>query len=278
MQEEAFPSRTFLRYWTAAAVSTFGDYITLLALQTLVVLTLHGSAVQVGLMNSARWLPYLVVGVVVGALVDRRRRKPLMIGTDLVQTAVLATIPLLWLLDALTFPGLLLIVVVYGSASVVSSAAALSIMPRMVRAEHLQRAHARVDGTDAAAMTAGPALGGVLVSALGAPIAVLVDAGTYLFSAATLWRLDVDEPPPVRGATARGLVHEVREGVRWVYGRSGLATLAVTTHGWFLGNTMVMVVLAPFALDELELSPVAFGAIGAAGGVGALVGAVDTGV
>ena len=78
---EGFPSRGFWLYWQAGAVSGFGSYITLLALQTLVVLTLHGSAVQVGWLNAARWLPYLMVGVVVGALVDRRRRRPVMVAT-----------------------------------------------------------------------------------------------------------------------------------------------------------------------------------------------------
>lgn len=87
---EVFPSRPFLLYWRAAAVSAFGTYITLLALQTLVILTLHGSAAQVGWLNSARWLPYLVVGVAVGALVDRHPRRPIMIATDLVQAVLLA--------------------------------------------------------------------------------------------------------------------------------------------------------------------------------------------
>jgi MFS family permease len=274
--EERFPSRAFLRYWSAVAVSGFGDYITLLALQTLVVLTLHGSATQVGLLNSARWLPYLVLGVVVGALVDRRRRRPLLVGTDLLQAVVLGSIPVLWLLDVLSFPVLLGIVVVYGTASVISSAAAMSFLPRLVPAEYLQRAHARTDGTDAAAMTAGPALGGVLVGAFGAPFAVLVDACTYLYSAVMLARVDVLEPQPVIGATARELLHEVREGVTWVYRGSGLTALAVSTHGWFVGNAIVAVVIAPFALDELGLSPFAFGAIGAVGGVGALVGAAIT--
>ncbi len=274
--EERFPSRSFLRYWRAVAVSGFGDYITLLALQTLVVLTLHGSATQVGLLNSARWLPYLVVGVIVGALVDRRRRRPLLVATDLVQTVVLGSIPLLWLVDALTFPVLIVIVIVYGTASVINSAAAMSFLPRLVPAASLQRAHARTDGSDAVAMTAGPALGGLLVSALGAPVAVLVDACTYFYSALMMWRIDVREPPPVGGATAPQLLREVREGVSWVYRNSGLATLAVSTHGWFVGNAIVGVVLAPFALDELGLSPLVFGIIGAAGGVGALVGAMLT--
>ena len=94
-----------------------------------------------------------------------------------------------------------------------------------------------------------------------------------------MWRIDVQEPPPVGGATALQLLREVREGVTWVYRGSGLATLAVSTHGWFVGNAIVGVVLAPFALSELGLSPFLFGIIGAVGGVGALVGAtITTGV
>lgn len=81
VDEVEFPSRPFLLYWRANAVSAFGTYITLLALQTLVVLTLHGSAAEVGRLSSARWLPYLVVGVVIGALVDRHPRRPVM-GRD----------------------------------------------------------------------------------------------------------------------------------------------------------------------------------------------------
>ena len=76
-------SRDFARYWRADAVSGMGTYVTLLALQALVVLTLDGSAGDVGWLNAARWLPYLVVGLLVGALVDGRRRLPLMVGTDL---------------------------------------------------------------------------------------------------------------------------------------------------------------------------------------------------
>ena len=276
VRDEEFPSRTFLLYWRATVVSAFGTYITLLALQTLVVLTLHGSATDVGWLNSARWLPYLVVGIVVGAVVDRRPRRPILIATDLVQAGLLATIPLLWWVDRLSMPTVLVVVMAYGTASVVNGAAAMSFLPRLVPSRHLQRAHARGDGADAAAMSAGPALGGLLVGALGAPLAVLVDAATYLYSALTLSRIDVTEPPPKGGATAKALVFEIREGIRWVYRGSGLITLALATHAWFVGNAVVGVVLAPYALGELGLTPAQFGIIGALGGLGALVGAAIT--
>ena len=274
--DERFPSPSFLLYWRAEAVSGFGTYITMFALQTLVVLTLHGSATEVGWLNSARWLPYLVVGVVVGALVDRHTRRPIMITTDLIQSVLLMAIPLLWWRNLLSFPTLLGIVMAYGTASVINGAAATSFLPRLVAPRHLQRAHARSDGADAAAMTAGPALGGLLVSTLGAPLAVLVDALTYVYSAVALSRIDVTEPGPKARATARDLLLEIRDGIRWVYRGSGLATLAVYTHGWFIGNAIVGVVLAPYALDELSLTPFQFGIIGAVGGIGALLGAAAT--
>ncbi len=276
---EVFISRPFLRYWRADAVSGLGTYVTLFALQALVVLTLHGSAADVGWLNAARWLPYLVFGLVVGAIVDGRRRLPLMVGTDLLQAALLLTIPLMWWLGLLSLPALMLVVIAYGTASVVNVAAAMSLLPRLVEAQHLQPAHARVDGADAVASTAGPALGGLVVSAVGAPLAVLIDSLTYVYSALTLRRIDLDEPAPRTGVTAKGLLSEVVDGVRWVYRGSGLSALALSTHAWFVGNAVVGVVLAPYVLRTLDLTAFQFGMVGAAGGVGAIVGAaVTTGV
>ena len=274
--DEEFPSRSFRLYWRANAVSAMGTYVTLLALQTLVVLDLGGSATEVGWLNSARWLPFLVVGVVVGALVDRQPRRPVMVVTDLVQATLLASIPLLWWFDRLSFPALLIVVAAYGTASVINGAAAMSLLPRLVRRGDLQRAHARGDGADAVAQSAGPALGGLMVGALGAPVAVLVDAASYVYSAVTLNRMKVTEPARRTGVTARGLVLEIRDGVRWIYRGSGLTTLAVATHVWFVGNAVVGVVLAPYALVSLGLTPFQFGLVGALGGLGALAGAAIT--
>ena len=275
-RNEVFISRPFLLYWRADAVSGFGSYVTLFALQALVVLTLDGSAADVGWLNAARFLPYLVFGLVVGAIVDGRRRLPLMVSADLVQAAVLLAIPLMWWLGLLSMPILMLIVIAYGTASVVNVAAAMSVLPRLVEARHLQPAHARIDGTDAVASTAGPALAGLLVSAVGAPLAILVDSLSYVYSALTLRRIDLDEPAPRTGVTAKGLLGDVVDGVRWIYRGSGLAALALSTHAWFVGNAVVGVVLAPYVLSTLDLTAFQFGIVGAAGGVGAVVGAVVT--
>ncbi len=269
-------SRSFSRFWRADAVSGLGTYVTLFALQALVLLTLDGTASDVGWLNASRWLPYLVFGLVVGALVDGRRRLPLMIGTDLVQAVLLLLVPLLWWLDALSLAVLLVIVFLYGSAAVVNMAATMSFMPRLVEPDRLQPAHALIDGADAVSSTIGPALGGLLVSTIGAPLAVLVDSVTYLYSALTLRRIEVDEPPARTGVTARGLLSDIVEGVRWAYGRSGLRTLAIATHVWFIGNAVVGVVLAPYAFFVLDLTAFQLGLVGAVGGVGAVIGTTIT--
>jgi MFS family permease len=273
---DAWPSAAFVRFWRASAVSGLGSYVTLFALQALVVLHLHGTATEVGWLNAARWLPYLVLGLLVGAVVDGRRRLPLLVGTDLAQAVLLLTIPLLWWAGALSLPALLVVVALSGTAAVINGAAEMSLLPRLLDARHLQPAHARIDGTDAAASTAGPALGGLLVNAVGAPSAVLLDSLSYVYSALTLRRMRVDEPPPRTGVTVRGLLREIVEGVRWVYRSSGLTAIAVATHAWFVGNAVVGVVLAPYILLTLDLSALQFGIIGAAGGVGAVAGAVVT--
>lgn len=273
---EIFPPRGFRRFWAAGAVSSFGTYVTLLALQTLAVLTLDGTAQDVGWLNSARWLPYLVLGLVVGALVDRGRRRPILIATDLAQAVLLTSIPALWAVGVLSLPLLLVIVAGYGSASLINGAALMSIIPRLVPAEHLQRAHSRIDGADAVAQTTGPALGGWLVKLVGAPLAVLVDAASYLFSAAMIARVPIEEPAPA-ATRLPSLRREVSEGLRWVYRTSGLAILAIATHIWFAANAVLGAVLAPYVLVTLALSPLQFGIITALAGVGGVLGAVTSG-
>lgn len=210
--EQGFPPLGFSRFWCAGAVSSFGTYVTLLALQTLVLLTLGGTAQDVGWLNSARWLPYLLLGLVVGALVDRRRRRPVLVATDLAQAVLLVSIPVAWAAGVLSLPVLLVVVSCYGTASLINGAASMSVLPRLVPTAHLQRAHSRIDGADAVAQTAGPALAGLLVKLVGAPMAVLVDAGTYLFSAVMMATIPLEEPPSIpTGST--NLRQEIRDGL-----------------------------------------------------------------
>src|SRR5690349_15917099 len=96
----------YLRFWTADTVSSFGTYVTVLALQVLLVVQLHATATQLGLVSAVRWLPYLAVGLLAGVFADRYRRRPILVATDLGRAVLLCLIPLLAALHALSIPAL----------------------------------------------------------------------------------------------------------------------------------------------------------------------------
>jgi len=270
---EVFRRPGFLPFWLAGTVSEFGSFVTVLALQVLVVQSLHGNAFEVGLLKSATWLPYVLLGLVVGALIERRRRMPILIGADLARAVILLAIPGLWLLGLLTLPALLIFVGVFGVFTLFSDSASQSMLPRIVPASALLHANARIDQSYTLAETSGPVIAGALVSLVGAPFAVLVDAASYLFSAATLTRVRVAEPHAVPGARSR-VLSDIRDGLRWVYRHRTLAPMAVSTHVWFLFSSMLNTVFVPFLLTGLGMSAFQLGIALAAAGVGGVAGAL----
>ncbi|HEY6749019.1 MAG TPA: MFS transporter [Mycobacteriales bacterium] len=263
----------FGAFWAAATVSSFGTYVTTLAVQVLVVLTLGGGATEVGLVSAARWLPYLLFGVFAGVFVDRTRRRPVLVTTDVVRGVLLAAIPALAVVDHLSLVVLMAFMVVFGTASLANDAASQSFLPRLVPPRLLTRANARLDQSDAVAQTSGPALAGALVSALTAPWAVLVDAVSYFASGLLLLRVPVTEPPS-RRFSLRGVRGEAAEGIRWVYRHRIVGPYVLSTHGWFLVNAIAGATLPLFALRTIGLSPFGLGLALAAAGVGGLLGAL----
>jgi MFS family permease len=261
-----------LAFWSAYTVSGFGTYITTLALQVLVIDALGGTATDVGFLNAARWLPYLAFGLVAGALVDRRPRKPVLVGTDLARGILLLAIPVLYVAGQLNLVVLILFVGFVGLFSLFGDAASQSFLPRIVGKSDLLPAHARADQSDAVAQTSGPLVAGGLVTLLGAPFAVLADAVSYFFSALAISRIRVIEPRETSGMSLRGLRSEISAGLRWVYRHRVLAPMAVGSHVWFLSNSMLGTVFVSFVLLELRLSPFELGIMFAAAGAAGLLG------
>ncbi len=273
-RRDVFHLPGYLAFWSAYSVSGFGTYVTTLALQVLVVLILKGTAADVGLLNAARWLPYLALGLIVGALVDRRPRRPVLIGTDLGRAVLLGAIPILWSVGWLSLPTLIVFVALFGVLSLFGDAASQSFLPRLVPRTSLLAAHARLDQSDAVAQTSGPLLAGGLVTLLGAPIAVLVDAASYLFSAITISRIRIAEPPPSAAGWTSSKRRDIGEGLRWVYRHRTLAPMAIGSHAWFLFNSMLTTVFVPFVLLGLHLNAFQLGVTLAAAGLAGLLGSL----
>jgi MFS family permease len=275
MSDERLRDRPgFVRFWTASTAAGFGSYVSVLALQVIVVQVLEAGATGVGLVNAARWAPYLLVGIVAGVLVDRARRRPVLVGADVARAALLMAVPALAFTGYLSVWSLMVTMALFGLMSLLHDAASQSYVPRLVPGPLLVRANARLDQSDALAQTTGPILAGALVSLLTAPLAMLVDAATRLLSAVTIARIRLEEPPSQR-LTLRGVGREAKDGLRWVYRHRTLGPQTLGTHAWFLFNAAAGAVLAPFVLTGLGLSAFTFGVVLAIGGTGALLGSLS---
>ncbi|GAA1569450.1 MFS transporter [Kribbella sancticallisti] len=267
-----------MRFWMADAVSMVGSSVTGLALQVVAVVTLQASATEVGILNAARWLPYLLFGLLAGVYVDRHRRQPLLVGTDLARAVVLGLIPLAAALDLLTLPLLIAVVLVFGTLSLVYDAAHQSFPPSLVPGPLLTSASARLEQSSAVAQTGGPVAAGALIKLVGAPVAILVDAVSYLVSGILLATVKPLHPEVATGNDQpRNLTQEIRAGLTWVYRSSTLGPLALTSHLWFLCQGMITTVYLVFVLHTLQFSALLLGVTFACGGVGSVIGATASG-
>jgi MFS family permease len=265
------PRASFVRFWAAATVSSFGSAVTAVAMPVLVVQLLGATPLQVGVVNAAQFVPYALLGLFAGAYTDRWRRKPLLVWAGVGRALSLGAIPILWGMGLLRIWMLVIVLLSFGAFSVFGFAAMQSLLPRLVPRTRLVTANARLDQTDATAQTLGPAIGGGLVGLLGAPVAVAVDAISYLLDAAMCASIRVDEPRPA--ARNRNLRAEIREGLQWTYRHRTLGPLAASTHIWFLANGAAMTVLSLFALRSLGFTAFTFGLLLAVFGIAGLFGA-----
>jgi predicted MFS family arabinose efflux permease len=264
--------RRFRRFWSAQGVSEFGDRITELALPLIAVTMLDASPSQVGFLTAAVWLPNLA-SLVIGAWVDQRPdKRRLMIAADLIRTVLLLTLPVAYWFGLLTLTHLYAIAILAGTAHVLFNTAYASFFVRLVDREHFLEANSKLSATRSISFMGGPAVGGLLIQWLTAPVAIVVDALTFLFSAIQLRRIESDPAPT--DESDEPLLQRAAAGMRYLlrhpYLRRSLA--CSTTMNFF--NLIGTALLVLFASRQLELSA---GTIGLALGIGAaggLLGAV----
>jgi MFS family permease len=252
----------------AETVADFGIYITLLALQVLVVIDLHGSTFDLGLISTARWLPYVLFGLVAGVVVDRLHRRTVLVATHALLSLLLAVICTMAALGVLDIGWLGFLIMLFGTVSLFNDASYQSILPQLVPQSLLIRANVRLEQSDAVARVSGPTIAGALIAWIGAPFALLVDAVGHLFSAF----MNASLPSAATAAPKSDARTQVMEGLRWVYSHQQLRALALNTNAWFLCNAVVGTILTPFALTDLGFSTMTLGVVLSAAGVGALLG------
>lgn len=267
----------YVRFWAADAVSMAGSAFTTLAVPIIAALTLHVSTTELGILRGAAWLPYPLVGLLVGVYVDRHRRQPLLIGADFARAAVLGVIPLAAALDALTFPLLLCVTLVFGTLSIVYDAAHQSFPPVLVPKPLLTAAYARLEQSAAIAQSAGTPLAGVVIGIIGAPLAILLDAISYLISAVLLSTVRPLEPEVALGKDQpRDLRAEIREGLNWVYRNKAFGPVTLTSHLWFIAQGLLTTVYLAYVLG-FDHGAIVLGVTLGCTGLGSVLGAGASG-
>ncbi|MFC4170720.1 MFS transporter [Microvirga sp. GCM10011540] len=263
----------FLRLWAAQSLSAVGARFTREGLPIIAALTLGASATDLGLLVALSMVPGVALSPFVGAWIDRTRRRRVLIMADLVRAAALMTLPVMAWFGAITIGQIIGVATVVALFSMIFQTADNAYLPTVVERDQLLEGNAKLATTDAVAEIAGPALAGVLIQLLTAPFAILVDALSYLWSAALLGSIKRPEAPLATGETAPDIWRETAEGMRFVFAHPTLRplTLCLATLAFFLSFFAPLYVL--YAVRDLGIEPAVLGFIVAFGGLSALVGA-----
>ncbi|GAA3200006.1 MFS transporter [Microbacterium terregens] len=267
--------RNFLTFWSGQAFSQFGSQIQELAIPVLAVLILNATELQVGMLSAAGVAAFLVVGLPAGAWIDRMRKRRVMIWADAVRAVALTALPLLWWLGALQMWHLYAVALIVGVATVFFDVSYQSIIPSLVRPAQIAEANGKLQATYEVANITGPGIGGWLIGIIAAPFAILTTVGTYLISFAALLFTRDDEPERAPEDRAP-ILHEIWEGLRFVFAEKLLRRIVGTTATSNFFNMVSTTMLPIFLLRELGLSPASMGVIFSLGAVGGLIGAVAT--
>ena len=272
-RSELWRDRDYLKLWGAQGVSAFGSEITLVALPLVAILTLDASAFEVAVLTALELLPFVFLGIPAGIWVDRLRRRPLLVLTDVGRGASLLSVPLAYLLGGLTLPHLYVVGLANGAMTVFFTLAYQAYLPSLVDRRNLVEANAKFEATATIARLGGPGSGGGLVALLSAPIAVLADAVSFFASAALIFSIRKPEGAGAadRQRTRGAFQRELREGARFALRDAYIRSVLVITAFVNLGFGMAWAILLVYAVRELRVGPGLIGLVLSAGEVGGLL-------
>ncbi|MBA2373254.1 MAG: MFS transporter [Chloroflexi bacterium] len=270
----------FLRLWAAETISQFGTQVTLLALPLIAAAVLQVSAFEFGLLTAIEFLPFILVSLPAGVWVDRLRRRPILILGDLGRAVALLSIPIAFAFDALTIWQLYAVGFVNGCLTVFFDVAYQSYLPSLVGRDQLVEGNSKLEISRSAAQFVGPGFAGIVIGWAGAAAAVVLDALSFLGSAAlvTLIRRPESDPTQAADGTARpagpGMRREIAEGLRYVAGNRHLRSIAACTASANLFGNIGGAIFILYMVREIGMSAQTIGIVFSIGALGFMAGAV----
>ncbi len=263
-------SASFRRLWVSLTVTSFGAQITNLALPLTAALLLNATPMQMGILVALETLPFALVSLHAGVLLDRVRKLPVIIAADVGRGIALLAIPVAAWFGVLSMEILFAVGFLCGMQNVVGGAAYQVLLAQMAGRKRLVEANAKVTLGETSAALIGPGIAGGLIHLLTAPFAIALDAMTFFASALMLRRIKARNDVARDGGNG-GVWREIGEGLKLVWGNRTLWGLAWLAGTWQFLHHMQVAVLILFATRELGLSAGAIGLCYVFGGAGCVL-------
>lgn len=215
----------FRRLWGAFGVSELGSAVGSGALPFIAIFGLHASNLQVSLLAALSGVAAAVIALPLGPWIEFRRKRPVMIGADLLRFGALGSVPVAAAAGFLTYAQLCLVAVVQTAGTIAFNAAGGAHLKALVPAGQRAAANGRFESTTWAAASVGPPIGGALISLVGTTVTVGVDAVSFLLSAVGISRLRAPEPMPAARVEGQRRARELADGWRYLLGHPHLRAL-----------------------------------------------------
>jgi MFS family permease len=242
----------YRRLWTSILISSLGGQVTMLALPLTAAVLLNASPTQMGVLVAMEIAPFVLLSLPSGVWLDRVRKLPVYIVGEASLAVIVLSVPLAWWMGWLAMPWMYVVAFIMGCVYVVAGSAAQIVLTQVVPRERLVEAHARNALASSGAEVAGPGFAGALIKAVGAPVALLLDALMLIGSVLILRGVRVQETVAKRGDTH--FWRDLKAGVRFVRGTPLLMTLALAVGLWQMAHHAAIVVQILFATRVLGLS------------------------
>ncbi len=262
--------------WSGETVSLVGDQFAALAFPLTAVLILHVTAAQMGLLQALANVPFLILGLLAGVWADRYRRRRLMILSDVSRAVLALSVPVAFLLGLLSLDLLYVVTFAIGTFTVVFDISYQAYLPSLVGREQLTEANGKLQASAAAAGVVGPSLAGGLVQIVGAPLALLFNPFSFMWSASFLSSIKRREESKPQ-SSRRPIIEEIKEGLSVVLHERRLWSIAGCTATFNLFSGAVFAVLLLYAVNVLKMSPLLIGVMLALGSAGSLLGGLTAG-
>ena len=268
-------NRAFALLWSGQTISTLGSHITDTGIQLIAILVLGAQPLQIGLLAALSALPNLLFSLLIGVWVDRLPRRPLMICADLARALLLISLPIAALAGLLRIEQLYLMTMLLSCATICFNTAYQAFLPQIIESDQIIAGNSKLGTSSSLAEMAGPPLAGGLIQLLGAPLAILFDALSFLLSALSIGMI---RPSEIRSIVPEerktSLWREMHEGLVALFGHPLLRTLAIySTVRTFFGGTFAALYTL-YIIREQGITPIGYGILIALGGVGALIGSM----